>query len=237
MSEQTGVDLSIVIPAWNERENLEVLLPALDKVIARMGVTAEVVIADGGSRDGTAEAARRLGAVVVRQVERGYGGAVLTGFETARAPWVVTMDADLSHAPSFIEELWKRRDEADVLIASRWVPGGGADMSRFRALLSHILNRTFRLLLALPFRDLSSGYRLYRRSILNEVRPEARDFDFLEEILIRAHNQGRRIAEVPFYYKPRGSGSSHARLIKFGWAYVKTLARMWRLRKGGAAKG
>ena len=228
---QTDVELSIVIPAWNERENLEVLLPALDRVIARLGVTAEIIVADAGSRDGTEEAARRLGAVAVRQVERGYGGAVLMGFDASRAPWVVTMDADLSHEPSFIEELWTRREQADVLIASRWVPGGGADMSRFRALLSHILNRTFTLLLALPFRDISSGYRLYRRSILKDVRPEARDFDFLEEILIRAHNLGRRIVEVPFYYKPRGSGNSHARLIKFGWAYVKTLARMWRLRR------
>ncbi len=228
---QTDVELSIVIPAWNERENLEVLIPALDRVIARLGVRAEIVVADAGSPDGTAEAARRLGAVAVQQVERGYGGAVLMGFDTSRAPWVITMDADLSHEPSFIEELWKRREQADVLIASRWVPGGGADMSRFRALLSHILNRTFRLLLSLPFRDISSGYRLYRRSILKDVRPAARDFDFLEEILIRAHNLGHRIVEVPFYYKPRGSGSSHARLIKFGWAYLKTLARMWRLRR------
>jgi dolichol-phosphate mannosyltransferase len=227
-----GPDLSIVIPAWNERENLEVLLPALNRMVARLGVRAEIIVADGGSRDGTAAAAKALGAVAVQQVERGYGGAVLMGFDTSRAPWVITMDADLSHEPSFIEELWKRRERADLLIASRWVPGGGADMSGFRALLSHILNRTFTLVLRLPFRDISSGFRLYRRSMLKDVRPEARDFDFLEEILIRAHILGRRIEEVPFYYKPRGSGSSHARLIKFGWAFVKTLARMWRLRRG-----
>jgi dolichol-phosphate mannosyltransferase len=230
-------DVSIVVPCYNERENLRPLLAEVAKVLDGLGARWEMVITDDASTDGSWEemcAIAREDPRLRVQRNRKNGGetaASWAGMRSALGRIIVTMDADLSHEPSFIEELWKRREEADVLIASRWVRGGGADMSRFRALLSHILNRTFRLLLALPFHDISSGYRLYRRSILKDVRPEARDFDFLEEILIRAHNLGCRIVEVPFYYKPRGSGSSHARLIKFGWAYVKTLARMWRLRR------
>jgi len=225
-----GPELAVVIPAWNERDNLELLLPALREVLEDLGVVSEIVVADGGSRDGTREAAARRGARVVVQTERGYGGALLAGFAATTAPWIVTMDADLSHRPVFVHELWKRRHEAEVLIASRYVDGGRAEMDALRRLLSHVLNRTYARALALPLSDLSSGFRMYRREAVVGIRPEARDFDFLEELLVRAHAEGRRVIEVPFHYMARGSGRSHARLVKFGWALARTLVRMWRLR-------
>ena len=225
-----GAELSIIIPAWNERANLELLLPELKDVVGRLAIQTEIIVVDGGSADGTTDSATRLGARVVLQQERGYGGALTAGFEACQAPYILTMDADLSHPAQFVQELWKRRDEADVLIASRYVPGGAADMSAFRRLLSQILNRTFGLLLGLPFRDLSSGFRQYHRHAVIGLRPVARDFDVLEEILIQAYVNGASVQEVPFHYKPRGSGSSHARLIKFGWAYLRTLFRMSKLR-------
>lgn len=228
-------DLAVVIPAWNERENLELLLPALREVLAGLGVTSEVVVVDGGSTDGTQEAAARRGARVVPQAERGYGGALLAGFAATTAPYVVTMDADLSHRPLFLEDFWKRRHEAEVLIASRYAPGGRADMGVARRLLSRLLNRTYRRALSLPIRDLSSGFRLYHRQALAGLRVEARDFDVLEEILIRIQCEGWRILEVPFHYMARGSGRTHARLLRFGWAFLKTLVRMWRLRNSVAA--
>jgi SAM-dependent methyltransferase len=140
------------------------------------------------------------------------------------------MDADLSHRPVFLDEFWRRRDEAEVLIASRYVAGGRADMGWFRRLLSHVLNRTYGRVLSLPFRDMSSGFRMYRREVFAGLSPAAQDFDILEEILIRVHAEGWRILEVPFQYMARGSGRSHVRLFKFGLAFLKTLVRMWRLR-------
>jgi dolichol-phosphate mannosyltransferase len=226
----TAPQLAVVIPAWNERENLELLLPALREVLDDLGVTSEIVVADGGSTDGTPQAAARRGARGVEQTERGYGGGLLAGFAATTAPWILTMDADLSHRPVFVQELWKRRHEAEVLIASRYVAGGRADMDALRRLLSHVLNRTYARVLALPLQDLSSGFRMYRREALQGLRPRARDFDFLEELLIRAHAEGWRVAEVPFHYMARGAGRSHARLVKFGWALARTLLRMWQLR-------
>ncbi len=223
-------EVAVVIPAWNERENLELLLPALREVLDGLGVSSEIVVADGGSTDGTREAAARRGARVVVQTERGFGGALLAGFAATTAPWIITMDADLSHRPVFVQELWKRRHEAEVLIASRYVAGGRADMDALRRLLSQVLNRTYARVLALSLRDLSSGFRMYRHDALDGVRPQARDFDFLEELLIRVHTEGWRVVEVPFHYMARGSGRSHARLVKFGWALGRTLVRMWQLR-------
>lgn len=228
-------ELAVVIPAWNERENLELLLPALRESLDGLGVRYEVIVADGGSSDGTAEAARRRGARIVRQEERGYGGALLAGFAATQAPWIITMDADCSHRPVFIAEFWQRRHEAELLVASRYVAGGKADMGAFRRLLSHILNRSYARALSLDIRDLSSGFRMYRRSVLDNLSLAARDFDVLEEILIRVHTQGWRIREVPFHYTARGSGRSHARLFAFGWAFLKTLLRMWRLRNSVAS--
>ncbi len=99
-------DISVVIPAWNERENLEILLPLLRAVIDELGLSSEIIVADGGSVDGSREFARQSGAEVVTQSERGYGGALLAGFAAARAPYVVTMDADLSHPPVFLKDFW-----------------------------------------------------------------------------------------------------------------------------------
>ena len=223
-------DLAIVIPAWNERDNLELLLPALRGQLESLDLYGEIVVVDAGSHDGTREAAERWGVRVVVQSKPGYGGALMEGLASTTAPYVVTMDADLSHRPVFIEEFWKRRHEADVLIASRYVAGGRADMSLLRRALSLVLNRTYRRVLSLSVRDLSSGFRMYRRDLLRGLEVRARDFDVLEEILIRMHADGRRILEVPFHYMARGAGRSHARLIKFGWALFKTLIRMWRLR-------
>lgn len=228
---QARTDLSVVIPAWNERENLEVMLPALKETLFFMSVEAEILVIDAGSKDGTREACEKRGVRVIQQRERGYGGALLEGLREARADHIVTMDADLSHRPSFLEEFWRRRGDAEMLIASRYIPGGKAEMGWFRRLLSFILNRTFALVLAIPVKDLSSGFRMYRRDVLSGLKFESHDFDVLEEILVQVHNRGGRILEVPFHYMPRGSGRSHAKLFKFGVAYLKLLLRM---RKSGA---
>lgn len=219
--------LTVVIPATDERENVELLIPALWDVLNSIAVNAEIILVDGGSRDGTPEVAASRGVRVVKPTERGYGGALLAGFAAAQAPFVLTMDADLSHRPSFIAELWRSRSKAHMLIASRYVPGGAAEMPWFRRLLSRILNVTFARVLSLPYKDLSSGFRIYRVDAVRQLPLRARDFDVLEEILLRVYAEGWSIGEIPFRYRSRGSKKSH---VKFVIAYLKTLGRMWRLR-------
>ena len=228
-------DLAIVIPSLNERENLKALLPGLHRTIRDLGITAEIVVVDGGSSDGSIQAAQENGARSVLQEERGYGGALLAGFAATTAPYIATLDADLSHPAIVLADLWAARTSADVVVASRYTAGGSADMPWLRRFLSQVLNVAYRRALSLTVHDMSSGYRLYRRDVLSKIQPVARDFDILEEILIRVQAEGWRIAEVPFHYMPRGAGSSHARLLRLGRAFSGTLVRMWQLRNSVAS--
>lgn len=226
-----ALELTILIPALNEAGNIGELIERCKATAARIGPSHEILVIDGGSTDGTPEEARAAGATAIAQEGRGYGGALRTGFAHARGQFIQTMDSDLSHEPEVIEGLWEARERADVVIASRYVEGGAADMSLFRAVLSRILNVVFTTALGIPVRDISSGFRLYRRSALEAIEFRAEDFDVLEEILILIYNRGGSIAEIPFHYRPRKEGKSHAKLFKFGLAYAMTLGRMWRLRR------
>ena len=230
-SDSASLDLSIIIPALNEAGNIGPLVTRCRGVIERIGAQAEIIVIDGGSADATVAEAQAAGATVRQQDGRGYGAALRTGFNTARGRHIQTMDSDLSHEPEVIQSLWEARDRADIVIASRYVPGGGAEMPKFRAVLSRILNVTFTTAFRLPVLDISSGFRLYRADALQRIQFDGRDFDVLEEILILIYIAGGTITEVPFQYRPRQAGRSHAKLFKFGLAYSRTFAKMWRLRR------
>ena len=178
----------------------------------------------------TAQAVGIAGARAIEQIERGYGGALTMGFQMAQGQYFLTMDADLSHNPEFVRDLWSQRGDADVLIASRYVKGGRAIMPWSRHVLSRTLNAFFSRGLNLGVRDMSSGFRLYRASVIRNLRLEARDFDVLQEILVRAHLEGHRVKEIAFTYTPRRYGSSNARIFSFGLAYGRTFWRLWKLR-------
>jgi dolichol-phosphate mannosyltransferase len=227
----TAIDLSVVMPALGEGENLAVLLPRLRAVLSRLRVSTEVLVVTRGDDVGARASCDSGGAELVEENERGYGRALLAGIRRARGRYVLTMDADLSHPPSFVEVLWRERESAEILIASRYVPGGRARMPLRRKLLSLVLNRFFARGLALTIRDMSSGFRLYRADILRELPlPVTSNFDILQQILTRLYAEGWRVRELPFDYEPRLSGSSHARVIPFGIAYLRTFRSLWRLR-------
>jgi len=225
-----AAELSVIVPVLNERENIARLLPRTRRVLEAIGCSYELVVVDGGSTDGTAEAATAAGARVIRQALPGYGGALREGLAAARGTFLLTLDADLSHDPDFIGKLWRARLRADVVIASRYVRGGVAYMPRHRLLLSRVLNAFFARGLGLPVRDLSSGFRLYRAAAVRDLDLEGTNFEVLEEILVKAYAEGWRVAEIPFTYYPRERGSSHARIVAFGLALLRSFVRLWRLR-------
>ena len=222
--------LSIVIPALNEEENISKLITALHEVVPSISSEYEVIVVDGGSVDKTREMAKLLNTKVIVQTEKGYGGALKEGFDTAHGDYILTLDADLSHSPTFIPRMWQACTRAEVIVASRYISGGSAEMPLVRKLLSKILNKFFTAGLSLPLKDISSGFRLYRSSVLKNLELTSSDFNILEEILIKCYAQGWRIEEIPFQYLPRKSGDSHVKLLKFGISYFRTFLRMWSLR-------
>jgi dolichol-phosphate mannosyltransferase len=224
------LDLTVVIPALDEGPSLEILLPQLEDLLRALGIRHEILVVAQQADEATRLAAARVGASVIGQTERGYGGALLAGFGRSTGRYVLTMDADMSHRPEFVADLWARRDETDVTIASRYVPGGQATMPMLRKTMSRALNWFVRRGLNVPIRDLSSGFRLYRGSVLREQIYTARDFDILPQIIVKAYAEGWRVAEVPFVYRPRAGGSSNARAFRIGRAYLTTFGQLWRLR-------
>ena len=224
------IDLSVVIPALGEAANLRKLLPEVRGTLENIGVVFEILVVTAPTDDKTARAAVEQGARVIRQAQPGYAGALKAGFTEARGSKVMTMDADLSHPAEFITSLWRSRETGDILIASRYVSGGIAQMPITRYILSRVLNRVFSRGLALPVLDMSSGFRLYSRKVLLVDDYCSRHFDILQEILVRGYAEGWRLAEVPFEYRPRRHGKSHARVIAFGVAYTRAFWRLWKLR-------
>jgi glycosyltransferase involved in cell wall biosynthesis len=224
------MDLSIILPVLNERGNLLELIPRISAVMRREGLAFEILVIDGGSTDGTQTTASELGARVIAERRRGYAGALETGFAEARGERLLTLDADLSHEPDFVAKLWRARNQADIVIASRYTRGGIAYADYLRRFLSSALNRFMRRLLSMPVRDMSSGFRLYRREAIANLELEGRNFEVLEEILVKAYAGGYSVFEVPFTYFPREEGRSHARLIVFGLDLMRATFRLWWLR-------
>lgn len=231
----SGLQLSIIIAALNEADNIELLIPMIRKQLLFFQDAYEIIVIDGRSTDDTVETALRLGARVEQQVLPGYGGAIRHGFSVARGEAIMTMDADLSHPPNFIKSMLSALEEAEVVIASRYVRGGTADMPGYRRVLSRVLNLFFARGLSLPIRDVSSGFRLYRAKVLQKLDLRQTDFSILEEILVKVVAQGYHILEIPFHYAERGNGRSKAHILQFGLSYLKVFGKLWKTRNSVSA--
>ena len=208
----------IVLPTYNERENIAALLTAVREVSSEI----EVLVVDDNSPDGTAELAReighRLGAVTVldRAAKEGLGSAYRAGFVKVLDEGydvVITMDADMSHDPAVIPRMLELIDDgADAVVGSRYVTGGGTtDWPVRRQLLSRWGNAYTRLILGLPTRDCTSGFRAYRASALAAIEPDstgAEGYAFLTELVRRLTRQGYAIAETPIIFRDRTLGKS-----------------------------
>jgi dolichol-phosphate mannosyltransferase len=206
-----------VVPTYNERENLPVLV---DGLLRHEGVG--VLVVDDNSPDGTGAIADGLARAHPGRVEvlhrsgpRGLGRSYVDGLRRALdtgAAFVCQMDADLSHDPGQLPSLVAAAAEADIVIGSRYVPGGRiVNWPWRRRLLSRFANLYIRLVTRLPPRDCTSGYRVWRREALRQLpldRFVSDGYSFLIEMLFAADQQGLRIAESPITFVERRAGES-----------------------------
>ncbi len=165
---------------------------------------------------------------------RGFGHELRSGLRQARAPYVITIDPDFSGRMTFLGELWARRHDAEVIVASRYVDGSRINMSTTRTAGSRMLNVAFRRGLSLGVNDGSSAIRLYRTDVVNSLRLEATDYDILQEVLVRAYAAGWRVLEIPLDYTPNPAVTSKAH-VALASAYLRTFWKLWKLRNSIAA--
>jgi glycosyltransferase involved in cell wall biosynthesis/SAM-dependent methyltransferase len=217
-ADRQAVRPAVVVPTYNEAENIAELLHRVRRVVP----TAAVIVVDGASPDGTAAIARHVaadlgGITVVEQRRRsGLGGAYREGFALALAEGhdpIVEMDADLSHDPADIPRLLRAQaPDADLLIGSRYVAGGGIeDWSRLRRQISRQGNRYAGRMLGIDIADLTSGFRVYRAATLRAIRPErsrANGYALQVDMARRVVRTGGRVTEVPIVFTDRRRGSS-----------------------------
>jgi hypothetical protein len=216
--------VSVVIPCLNEAANIEACVLSARRVLERMGVEGEVVVADNGSSDNSAALAQAAGARVVLETRRGYGSAYLAGFAASRGRYIVMADADLTYdfddIPRFVAAL---EEGAEMAIGDRMdniQPGAMPWLHRYvgNPLLTGLLNFLFRT----GINDAHCGMRAVRREALERLDLRTTGMEFASEMVIRASKENLRIAEFPIEYHPRG-GESKLSSFRDGWRHLRFL--------------
>ncbi len=211
----------LVLPTYNEAENIEAIVEAALPQLASTGREHRVLVVDDGSPDGTGEIADRLAAehseveVLHRAQKAGIGPAYLAGFERALAggaELMLEMDSDFSHDPADIPRLIAASDEADLVLGSRYVPGGGVtDWGLGRRMISRGGCLYAQLILRVPVRDLTGGFKCFNRRVLEELDLEGVGTDgygFQIEMTYRALRAGFHVREIPILFRERRVGAS-----------------------------
>jgi glycosyltransferase involved in cell wall biosynthesis len=208
---------TVIVPTYNERENIVLLVPEL----RALPVDLNVIVVDDNSPDSTGLIADEMAqkdphvSVVHRPGKLGLGTAYIAGFKKAMADGadrILTMDADYSHHPRFVPAMIERSQTADLVIGSRYVRGGGAvDSPTSRRLLSYGANAFAKVMLGLKAMDCTAGFRCYRRAALECIALDSifsNGYSFLIELLYQVQRCGWTVAEVPIQFMDRRLGIS-----------------------------
>lgn len=220
-------EISVIIPSYLEEENLRVILPRIVSTLKALKITWEINIIDTlKPMDYTEAVCRQYGVNYYnREGSNEYGSAVRTGIAKAKGKYLLFMDADGSHSPEMISQLFEFRREYDVVIASRYVEGGGSDNSKSLIMMSLIVNKIFSLVLGLNCKDVSNSFKIYRAEQLKTLNLYCHEFDIIEEILVKLKRKfpALKIKEVPYVFKERMWGHTKRNLFVFMLLYIKTL--------------
>lgn len=234
MSEEQ-VELTIMIPSYLEAESLRDLLPKVKAGASALTSNYEVLVIDTQTAiDDTAEVCAANG---VRHIFRyggnHYGDAIRTGIAEARGKYILCMDADGSHNPSYFVPMWAKRGEWDIVIGSRYAKGGQTENPKILIIMSYMVNFTFRMAFHIKAKDVTNSFRLYNRAILKPLRLESNAFDILEELLIKAVTQvpPATVGEVPVTFERRKAGESKRKLVQFAFGYFSTLNKLRQFQK------
>jgi dolichol-phosphate mannosyltransferase len=211
----------LILPTYNEAENVEALVEAVLPQLASTGMRHTILIVDDNSPDGTGSIADRLACqrdevrVLHRERKEGLGRAYLAGFDQAladEADLIIEMDADFSHDPADLPRLVEAARDADLVLGSRYVPGGGVTTwGAIRRAVSWGGSVYARLVLRVPVRDLTGGFKCFHRRVLEGIDlrdVHANGYGFQIELTYRALRAGFRVKEIPILFRERRVGRS-----------------------------
>ncbi|UCF08466.1 MAG: glycosyltransferase [Thermoplasmata archaeon] len=231
--------VSVVMPTYNEKENIEALIRA---VLAQISDDVEVVVVDDDSPDGTWKIVERVGKemggdrvrLVRRTDERGLASAVRTGIDASLGDIVVVMDTDFSHPPEKIPELVSTASDADIALGSRHMKGGGMEAPPGRAFFSKLTNLFARAFLGYGVKDYTGGFIAVNKRVFEEVHilDEWGEYgNYCIGFLYTAKEKGYKIKEVPFVYKYRTAGETKTapdqyNLFRWGKRYCLSILKL-----------
>lgn len=233
-------ELSVVLPAYREADSLHIVLPRLVPVVAAASASSEIIVSDSMEPlDNTEAVCAENGVVHIRRSGGNtYGDAVRSGIQRSRGRFVLLMDADGSHNPQVVTDLWRNRHKAEIVIGSRYVKGGATENPALLILMSRVLNYAYQFAFRLPVSDVSNSLRLYHGDQLRSLHLVSNNFDIVEEILIRLVT-GRThstVLEVPMTFEQRKAGVSKRNLPAFMLSYLSSMRKMQRFRSEELAK-
>jgi len=243
-----GVEVSIILPTYNERGNIIGLVKNINRVVQRK---KEIIVVDDNSPDGTSEAVYNLikrGNIKklrleTRKKDRGLTKSIWRGIKLSRGDIIVWMDCDFSHPPEIIPNLLKKIDRGyDIAVASRFVRGGGfkkglknSNDSMLAVTLSRLMNYAIQVLLDGGFRDYTSGFIAIKREVFKKIKLQGDYGEYFIDLISRAILLNYKIVEIPFINLPRKkgvskTGSNLRSLIKRGSKYIKMALGLFLLR-------
>lgn len=212
---------SILLPTYNEKENLPIIVWLIDKSMSENNHDYEIIVIDDGSPDGTLEAAKQLEKIYgsdkivlrPRAKKLGLGTAYIHGIKHARGDFIIIMDADLSHHPKYIPQFIKKQKEGnyDLISGTRYIGDGGVNGWDFkRKLISRGANYLTQVLLRPGASDLTGSFRLYKKDVLQKLVEScvSKGYVFQMEMIVRARKLGFKIGEVPITFVDRLYGES-----------------------------
>src|SRR6266550_4974916 len=220
-----AVEVSIVMPCLNEAETLAACIQKAQSAIAKDGLSAEIIVADNGSTDGSQAIAKELGARLVQVERKGYGSALIGGIQAAQGEFVIMGDADDSYDFTAIAPLIARlREGCDLVVGNRFRGGiePGAMPWSHRWIGNPVLTFISRVFFHTPVGDAHCGLRGFRKDAFERMKLRATGMEFASEMVIKASLKGMKIAEVPVSLRPDGrSRPPHLRTWRDGWRHLR----------------
>jgi len=229
------MQISVLLPAYNEGENLKNLIPQIKQELEEENINYEIIIVDSMNKTDDTEEIAKENNVKYYHRENGdnYGDAIRTGILKAQNEYLLVMDADGSHSPKELKKLIKDCPNYDIIIGSRYVKNGKTENNIMLIFMSWMVNIAYRVCLKIKVKDISNSLRIYKTEDLKKLDLESNNFDIVEEILIKLclFNKNYKIKEVPITFEKRKQGKSKRKLGKFILSYIKTMQKLIKIRR------